>query len=91
MKLHEDAVIMTEELNPKPEEGYVTVSVSLLIRLLEYAREDSPSDIDLHYILERIMSFGDEDDYRLSMSDYEKLVPAHRLVTVEVLENNPHP
>lgn len=53
--------------------GYLTLSVPLLTRLLEYAREKSPSDIDLHLILERIIDNG--IDNVLSMEDYLMLVP----------------
>lgn len=47
----------------------VCLSVPLLIRLLEFAREDARSDIALHKIAERASGPG-----RLDMSDYERLV-----------------
>lgn len=67
----------------KNEVACVKLTVPLLTRLLEYAREDSPSDVDLHWILERVMEHSD-CNYTLSMAHYTKLVPDSRLVTVEV-------
>lgn len=43
----------------------------LLTRLLEYARETSASDVDLHIILEEIMEHSGEV---LSMEHYEELL-----------------
>lgn len=58
------------------------LSYPLLMRLLEYAHE-SPSDVDLHWILERIIQHG-ADGTTLTMEHYKELVPDSRLVTVEV-------
>lgn len=67
----------------KTEALCVRLSIPLLIRLLEYAREDSTSDVDLHWIVERIIEHNDLN-YALTMAHYLKLVPESRLVTVEV-------
>lgn len=46
------------------------LSVPLLIRLLEYARESAKSDLDLHYIAEALMS----KDQHWSMKDYDAII-----------------
>ena len=61
----------------------VKLSIPLLIRLLEYAKEDAASDEDLHWITERIIKHSDKDKV-LTMEHYTSLVPDSRLVTVEV-------
>lgn len=59
------------------------LSIPLLIRLLEYAREESVSDIDLHWVVERIIELTDHN-YWLTMAHYQKIVPDERLVTVQL-------
>ena len=61
----------------------IKLSVPLLIRLLEYAREDAQSDEDLHWITERALEHSTKHKV-LSMEHYLDLVPQTRLVTVEV-------
>jgi aspartate-semialdehyde dehydrogenase len=51
----------------------VTVDVPLLMRLLEYAREDAKTDMDLHDIAERLIALNKENKV-LSMDHYEKIV-----------------
>jgi hypothetical protein len=70
--------------NKKSEKRYtecVKLSIPLLIRLLEYAHESAGSDVDLHWILERIIAHSDKT---LTMEHYQMLIPDSRLVTVEV-------
>ena len=57
--------------NPKDK---VTLDVPLLIRLLEYAREDAKTDMDLHDLTEKLVSMGSESGKTLSMKDYDQLV-----------------
>ena len=47
-----------------------TVDVPLLIRLMEYAREDAKTDMDLHDVAERMISLS-AGGKTLTMSDYE--------------------
>jgi hypothetical protein len=49
----------------------VTVDVPLLIRLLEYAREDAKTDMDLHNLAENLI----KAKRTLTMDDYDHLVP----------------
>ncbi len=49
------------------------MNVPLLLRLLEYAREDAHSDLDLHFLTENLVKHSDQHSY-LTMKDYEQLV-----------------
>jgi hypothetical protein len=68
-----------KEIEPEPEPvkkrgrgSGVTLSMDmpLFIRLLEYAREDAKTDVDLHNVAENAQSFS----RTLKMRDYKKLV-----------------
>ena len=51
----------------------IQIDVPLMIRLLEYAREEAESDVDLHFIAARLVELS---EYRnvLSMADYDDIV-----------------
>lgn len=51
----------------------VTVDVPLLIRLLEYAREDAKTDMDLHNVAEKLIELSKEHA-PLSMEFYDAIV-----------------
>jgi hypothetical protein len=51
----------------------VTVDIPLFIRLLEYAREDAKTDMDLHNVAEKAISLS-ETGRTLTMNDYDSLV-----------------
>jgi len=55
------------------EELVLRVNVPLMLRLLEFAREDSNSDLDLHFLTEHLVKYNNDKDF-LSMKDYDKLV-----------------
>ncbi len=57
-------------MNPKDT---ITVDVPLFIRLLEYAREDANTDMDLHDLAENIIGLS-EDGEVLTMDDYNAIV-----------------
>jgi len=57
----------------KHEEDVIHLGVPLLIRLLEYAREDAASDIDLHEIVETMIDMS-QDGNVLSMKNYQHIV-----------------
>lgn len=59
------------EYNP---EDVVSVDVPLLIRLLEYSKEDAKTDADLHELADRLVSLSSMGK-TLTMDDYEQLVP----------------
>lgn len=49
------------------------VNVPLMLRLLEYAREDANSDLDLHFLTENLVKYSTPGSY-LTMKDYDHLV-----------------
>jgi hypothetical protein len=57
-------------MNPR---DIITVDVPLFIRLLEYAREDAQTDMDLHDVAENIIRLS-ETGKTLSMNDYDTIV-----------------
>ena len=54
----------------------ITVDVPLFIRLLEYAREDAKTDMDLHNLTEKLIRKAKQTD-TLTMDDYDELVGTH--------------
>lgn len=52
---------------------YISLSIPLLIRIMEYSREDASNDLDLHFVLENIIQLSKSKNI-LNMSDYESLV-----------------
>jgi hypothetical protein len=57
-------------VNPR---DIITVDVPLFIRLLEYAREDAQSDMDLHDVADNIISLS-ASGKTLSMDDYSSII-----------------
>lgn len=57
-------------MNPK---DVITVDVPLFIRLLEYAREDAKTDMDLHDVAENIISLSSTGK-TLTMDDYNTII-----------------
>lgn len=58
-----------EELDKKDT---VTFDIPLLIRILEYSREDLKSDVELHKMVERLLKMRNKGP--LSMDDYNQIV-----------------
>ena len=56
------------------EEDVIHLNVPLMVRLLEYAREESEGDVDLHLVAERLIQLSEEGDV-LEMENYEEIVP----------------
>ena len=59
-----------EQFNPSDK---VTLDIPLFIRLLEYAREDAKTDMDLHNVAEKAIA-ASETGKTLTMADYDGLV-----------------
>ena len=59
-----------EQFNPSDK---VTIDIPLFIRLLEYAREDAKTDMDLHNVAEKAIA-ASETGKTLTMVDYDSLV-----------------
>lgn len=57
-------------MNPQ---DIITTDVPLFIRLLEYAREDAQTDMDLHDVAENIIRLS-ESGKTLTMDDYSAIV-----------------
>jgi hypothetical protein len=51
----------------------VTVGIPLLLRLLEYAKEDAKTDMDLHWVVERATELAKQHSV-LDMQHYEDIV-----------------
>lgn len=56
--------------NPK---DIISVDIPLFIRLLEYAKEDANTDMDLHDLAERAINLSTEGEV-LGMESYDSLV-----------------
>lgn len=66
-----------EDTNPK---DVIKVDVPLLIRLLEYAREDAKTDMDLHNVAERLINLSSGGEV-LGMSQYDAICkPANEAI-----------
>jgi hypothetical protein len=61
---------MEHNFNPADK---ITVDIPLFIRLLEYAREDAKTDMDLHTVTEKAIAASAEGK-TLTMSDYDSIV-----------------
>jgi hypothetical protein len=57
-------------MNPK---DIISVDVPLFIRLLEYAREDAQTDMDLHNVADNIIDLSEEGEV-LTMDNYNAIV-----------------
>jgi hypothetical protein len=69
-RLMELAGVEKEE-NPK---DVISVDVPLMIRLLEWAREDSKTDMQLHKATENLVKLSSEDKKILCMKDYDSIL-----------------
>ena len=61
---------MMTQFNPADK---ITVDVPLFIRLLEYAREDAKTDMDLHNVAENAIALS-ETGKTLTMAQYDEIV-----------------
>lgn len=55
------------------EEDVVKLNVPLLVRLMEYSREDAKTDADLHFVVERLVELS-ENGETLTMKNYADVV-----------------
>ena len=62
--------IAEREENP---EDVIKMDVPLFIRMLEYAREDASTDVDLHDVAKKAIGLSSEDKM-LTMDDYEAII-----------------
>lgn len=81
IKLKESASvydIFTEEPQENPPD-VVKLDIPLLVRLLEYAREDAETDMDLHNVAEMLIKLSGDGD-TLSMQHYDQIVGDQKLL-----------
>lgn len=60
----------------------ITMDVPLFIRMLEYAREDAKTDMDLHDVTEMVTSLS-ADGKTLTMADYDGIVGGMEKMSVD--------
>lgn len=65
----------------------VTLDVPLLLRMLEYAKEDAKSDLDLHDVTERMIELAKSGT--LSMQHYNNIVGQAADVAMEAKDKSP--
>jgi hypothetical protein len=66
---------MENTFNPTDK---ITLDVPLFIRLLEYAKEDAKTDVDLHTATENALALS-ETGKTLTMDDYDDIVKQDEL------------
>ena len=66
------AFIQSRQSEDNPED-VVQMDVPLLIRMLEYAREDAKTDMDLHNVAENLIQLSKEGRL-LDMTDYNSII-----------------
>jgi len=70
-------------------EDVICVDVPLFIRLMEYAREDAKTDMDLHVVTEKLTAMSAEGR-TLSMADYDAIISTDTVEEETVNEVSPH-
>jgi hypothetical protein len=61
------------EKKQKETNNTITVNVPLMIRLLEWAKEDAKTDMDLHKVTENLIDLSMKKDV-LEMCEYEDII-----------------
>lgn len=69
------ASLVTSEDDSNPVDT-VTMDIPLLIRIMEYSREDAKTDMDLHHVVEKLITLSKTGD-TLSMKNYNQVVSSH--------------
>ena len=93
MKTKLDAIALVHENDAPSAEtetdavDTVTLDVPLLIRMLEYAREDAKTDMDLHNVTERMISLAKSGT--LSMEHYNDIVKQAGEHAMEAKDRSP--
>lgn len=89
--VQEDEVAQAQPEPAKPETpnptDTVTMDVPLLLRIMEYSKEDARSDMDLHHVVEKLVSLS-ATGKPLNMDSYNEVVgsvhegdaPAEKLI-----------
>jgi hypothetical protein len=69
----EDDAMSVEARNLRSKEDVLSFTVPLLIRIMEYSKEDAKTDMDLHVATENMLRLG-ADGTTLTMDDYDEIV-----------------
>ena len=73
LELSELGLAINEDESTLNPTDSVTMDIPLVMRMLEYAREDASTDMDLHHVVEKMIELG-KDGHTLSMQDYNSIV-----------------
>ena len=65
--------VTTKPAMPTNPIDTVTMDVPLLLRIMEYSKEDAATDMDLHHVVEKLVDLS-QDGQKLSMSHYSQVV-----------------
>jgi hypothetical protein len=71
VKFKEEEVSKTDTL---------TIDIPMFIRLMEYAREDAKTDVDLHNVTTNLLKIKDKT---ISMADYDQVVTSSDVETAD--------
>lgn len=66
--------IIVEKFKYDGEDYGITLAPELLLKLLEFAREEAKSDMQLHSLVSRAYTMAHKKDDCLWMEDYEALI-----------------
>jgi hypothetical protein len=74
LKKPEEPQVVEDEPTPvsNPSDR-VTMDVPLLLRIMEYSKEDAQSDMDLHHVAEKLVSMS-SGGKTLTMNDYNNII-----------------
>lgn len=67
--------VATVSENNNGEIDVLTMDIPLFLRLLEFAKEDAKTDLDLHYVTENALKCM-KDKAKLSMDCYNNIIPS---------------
>jgi hypothetical protein len=73
IRVYHPTELTPKQMNEDGAPNTVSLDVPLMIRLFEYAREDAKSDMDLHFVAEKMIELS-QKGRTLSMDDYNEIV-----------------
>lgn len=63
----------------------IKLDIPLFLRLLEYAKEDAKTDMDLHYVTENIIKLSQNEEV-LTMKNYDNIVKKNDKIKIGELK-----
>jgi hypothetical protein len=73
IRVYHPTELTPKQMNEDGAPNTVSLDVPLMIRLFEYAREDAKTDMDLHFVAEKMIELS-QKGRTLSMDDYNEIV-----------------